>query len=108
MTRPGFFVPADVRENSRGGRLDMPNKRYKAEQIVTLLRQIELGANEDSANQEVQSFSKTTYTNWPVSSRTNFPKSKCKSDRLKMENDSSLLVDYNCFEVHEREKNASG
>ena len=39
----GLFVPADVRENSRGGRLDMPNKRYKAEQIVTLLRQIEVG-----------------------------------------------------------------
>src|ERR1039457_3275968 len=43
MTWPGFFVPADVRENSRGGRLDMPNKRDKAEQIVTLLRQIEVG-----------------------------------------------------------------
>jgi transposase-like protein len=39
----GVFVPAEVRENSAGGRLEMPNKRYKAEQIVTLLRQIEVG-----------------------------------------------------------------
>jgi transposase-like protein len=32
-----------VRENHSEGELDMPMKRYKAEQIVTLLRQIEVG-----------------------------------------------------------------
>jgi hypothetical protein len=32
-----------VRENHSKGELDMPMKRYKAEQIVTLLRQIEVG-----------------------------------------------------------------
>jgi putative transposase len=35
--------PAGARENHSGGELDMPMKRYKAEQIVTLLRQIEVG-----------------------------------------------------------------
>jgi putative transposase len=42
MTSPDFVVPADVRENSRGGRLDMPIERYKAEQIVTMPRRIEV------------------------------------------------------------------
>jgi putative transposase len=38
----GFFVPAGVRENSLWREAGMPMKRYKPEQIVTLLRQIEL------------------------------------------------------------------
>jgi putative transposase len=43
MTWPGIFVPAEVRENlERGGRLVMSTKRYKPEQIVNLLRQIEV------------------------------------------------------------------
>jgi hypothetical protein len=37
------MCPAGVRENHSKGELDMPMKRYKAEQIVTLLRQIEVG-----------------------------------------------------------------
>src|ERR1035437_5573923 len=37
------MCPAGVRENHSRGELDMPMKRYKAEQIVTLLRQIEVG-----------------------------------------------------------------
>jgi hypothetical protein len=31
-----------VRENHSEGELDMPMKRYKPEQIVTLLRQVEV------------------------------------------------------------------
>src|ERR1700689_5938019 len=37
------MCPAGVRENHSEGELDMPIRRYKAEQIVTLLRQIEVG-----------------------------------------------------------------
>ena len=36
------MCPAGVRENHSKGELDMPMKRYKAEQIVTLLRQVEV------------------------------------------------------------------
>ena len=44
LTRAGIFVPAEVRGSLlRGRRLDTPNKRYKGEQIVTLLRQIGVG-----------------------------------------------------------------
>jgi hypothetical protein len=63
----GLFVPADVRENARGGRLDMPNKRYKVEQIVTLLRQIEVGiANGKSTPQVCKEAEITgqTYCRW--------------------------------------------
>jgi hypothetical protein len=35
--------PAGVREHHSKGELDMPIKRYKPDQIVTLLRQIEVG-----------------------------------------------------------------
>src|ERR1039457_7047458 len=67
MTWPGFFVPADVRENSRGGRLVMSIKRYKAEQIVTLLRQIEVGiANGKTTPQACKEVEITmqTYYRW--------------------------------------------
>jgi putative transposase len=57
-----------VRENLlRGGRLDMPNKRYKAEQIVTLLRQIEVettnGKTTPQACKEVE-ITVQTYYRW--------------------------------------------
>jgi putative transposase len=39
----GKFVPSGMRENPLGGKRVMPNKRYKPEQIVTMLRQIEVG-----------------------------------------------------------------
>src|SRR3977135_3433180 len=45
------MCPAGVRENHSGGELDMPMKRYKAEQIVTLLRQIEVGIATGHTNQ---------------------------------------------------------
>jgi putative transposase len=38
----GFFVPAGVRENSLWREAGMPMKKYKPEQIVTLLRQVEV------------------------------------------------------------------
>jgi hypothetical protein len=41
VTLPGFFGPSDVRE-LLGKELVMPKKRFSAEQIVTLLRQIEV------------------------------------------------------------------
>ena len=37
------MCPAGVRENHSKGELDIPRKRYKPEQIVTLLRQTEVG-----------------------------------------------------------------
>jgi hypothetical protein len=37
------MCPAGVRDNHSKGELDMTMNRYKAEQIVTLLRQIEVG-----------------------------------------------------------------
>src|ERR1700730_11699839 len=37
------MCPAGVRENHSKGELDIPMKRYKPEQIVTLLRQTEVG-----------------------------------------------------------------
>src|SRR5215471_13606498 len=42
LTCRGFFVPAGVRENSLWRNAGMPMKRFKPEQIVTLLRQIEV------------------------------------------------------------------
>jgi len=36
------MCPAGVRENTSKGELDMPMKRYKPEQIVALLQQIEV------------------------------------------------------------------
>ena len=47
----GFFVPAGVRENSLWRSACMPMKRYKPEQIVTLLRQTDerSGAEEREA-----------------------------------------------------------
>jgi hypothetical protein len=41
---PEIFVPAELSENLlQGGLLEIPNKRYKAEQNVTLLREIGMG-----------------------------------------------------------------
>jgi len=42
MTRPGFFGPSDMRKCAWKGAWAMPKKRFSAEQIVTLLRQIEV------------------------------------------------------------------
>src|SRR5215471_11338004 len=42
LTCRGIFVPAGVRENSLWREAGMPMKKYKPEQIVTLLRQIEV------------------------------------------------------------------
>jgi len=42
VTWPGVFVPAGVRENSLWREAGMPMKKYKPEQIVTLLRQVEV------------------------------------------------------------------
>jgi putative transposase len=39
----GVFVPAGVKENSLWREAGMPMKKYKPEQIVTLLRQVEVG-----------------------------------------------------------------
>ena len=48
VTLPGFFGPSDVRE-LLGKELVMPKKRFSAEQIVTLLRQIEVSMAQGKA-----------------------------------------------------------
>jgi putative transposase len=59
--------PAGVRENHSKGELDMPMKRYKPEQIVTLLRQIEVGiANGKTTPQACKEaeITQATYYRW--------------------------------------------
>jgi transposase-like protein len=56
-----------VRENSLGGKPVMPMRRYKAEQIVTLLRQIEVGiANGKTTPQACKEaeITQQTYYRW--------------------------------------------
>jgi putative transposase len=63
----GFFVPGEMRENSPGGRPVMPMKRYKPEQIVNLLRQIEVeianGKTTPKAWKEAE-ITQQTYHRW--------------------------------------------
>jgi hypothetical protein len=42
LTWPGFFRPSDVRKCAWKGALVMPKKRFSAEHIATLRRQIEV------------------------------------------------------------------
>src|SRR5271156_3285858 len=67
VTGPGFFVPAGVRENSLWREAGMPMRKYKPEQIVTLLRQVEVGlANGKSTPQACKEAEITaqTYYRW--------------------------------------------
>src|SRR5581483_521440 len=62
---PAFFVPAGVRENSLWREAGMPMRKYKPEQIVTLLRQIEVeianGKTTPQACREAQITAQTFY-----------------------------------------------
>src|SRR5271163_1789674 len=63
----GIFVPAGVRENSLWREAGMPMRKYKPEQIVTLLRQVEVGlANGKSTPQACKEAEITaqTYYRW--------------------------------------------
>jgi transposase-like protein len=63
----GIFVPAGVRENSLWRDAGMPMKRYKPEQIVNLLRQIEVGiANGKTTPQACKEaeITQQTYYRW--------------------------------------------
>jgi putative transposase len=63
----GLFVPGEMRENSLGGGPVMPMKRYKPEQIVNLLRQIEVeianGKTTPQACKEAE-ITQQTYYRW--------------------------------------------
>jgi putative transposase len=50
MTCLPILVPAEVRENLMEGVLDMPMQRYKPEQIVTVLRQVEVAVASGKTN----------------------------------------------------------
>src|SRR5687767_5130152 len=67
LTPAGKFVPIEMREYSRRRKSVMPMKRYKPEEIVARLRQIEVGmANGRSAPQACKEagINTQTYYRW--------------------------------------------